>query len=101
MVWIKLSLSLSLFFFLCPLPLSRTFANVHLGDTDSFQVNHVYRDANTYTVVSAASEVLGKLNLVCVCVCVCVCVYVGAGVSVEEGKTERTVAWFSLVWYTP
>ena len=65
---ILLSLSLSLSFSLF-LSLSRHFANVLLGDTDSFQVNHVYKDANTYTVVSAASEVLGE----CVCVCVCVC----------------------------
>ena len=46
----------------CPLSpsLYRSFANVLLGDTDSFQVNHVYKDGNTYTLVSAASEVLGE-----------------------------------------
>ena len=55
---------------------SRTFANVYLGDTDSFQVNHVYKDANTYTVVSAASEVLGECDF---------------SVSVHSGKCSSLV----------
>ena len=50
---VPLTLSISLHF-------PRAFANVYLGDTDSFQVNHVYKDVNTYTVVYVASEVLGE-----------------------------------------
>lgn len=38
----------------------RHYANVIIGETDSFQVNHVYKDEDTYTLVAAASEVLGK-----------------------------------------
>ncbi len=34
-----------------------------LGEQDSFHVNHVYKDEDTYTVVAAASEVLGKSTL--------------------------------------
>lgn len=37
----------------------RSHANVVLGETDAFQVNHVYKDDDTYAVVTAASEVLG------------------------------------------
>lgn len=35
-------------------------AKLFLGDQDSFHVNHIYNDADTYSVVAAASEVLGE-----------------------------------------
>ena len=38
----------------------RVYANVILDEKDSFQVNHVYQDKDTYAVVAAASEILGK-----------------------------------------
>ena len=41
----------------------RSHANVVLGETDAFQVNHVYKDDDTYAVVTAASEVLGECDL--------------------------------------
>ena len=42
----------------------RTHANVLIGEADSFHVNHVYKDDDTYSVVAAASEVLGKSHTV-------------------------------------
>ena len=41
-------------------PFSRTHAKLFLGDQDSFHVNHIYKDDDTYSVVTAATEVLGE-----------------------------------------
>ena len=38
----------------------RVYANIIIGETDSFQVNHVYKDEATHNLVAAASEVLGR-----------------------------------------
>lgn len=42
--------------------LIRTHAKLFLGDQDSFHVNHIYKDDDTYSVVAAAAEILGKVD---------------------------------------
>jgi len=50
-----------MYFHSCPFS-PRIQAKLFLGDKDSFHVNHVYKDDDTYSVVAAATEVLGKPN---------------------------------------
>ena len=48
---------------ICTHFITRQRANLQLGDTKTFLINHVYRDDETYVVVGAAAEVLGQQNL--------------------------------------
>ena len=38
----------------------RAHAKLILGEQDSFHVNHIYKDDDTYSVVGAAAEILGE-----------------------------------------
>lgn len=48
--------------FLLSIPTFRQRANVELGEKSSFLVNTVYNDEDTYILIGAAAEVLGKMN---------------------------------------